>query len=75
MGNDIHIIQKTKCSIGTIALRNDKVLTLHPFEDVTTVNLQQLKEMHEIFMEITQGVPHLYYSDNTILHNWHPLVT
>ncbi|MDB4534804.1 hypothetical protein N9242_08020, partial [Vicingaceae bacterium] len=36
-------------------------------EGVTTVNLDEVKEMYSIFMELTKGIPHLYYSDNTNL--------
>lgn len=58
-------IQERKCSVGTIAIRSDKVLTFIPFDSVTTCNLDELKEMYETFMEITNCTPYLYYSDNT----------
>ena len=65
--NNINILKEQKCSVGIITLRDDRVLTFKPFEDVTTVNLDDVKEMYSIFMELTKGVPHLYYSDNTNL--------
>jgi len=69
---EIHIIQEEKCSTGTITLRSDKILMLKPFDHITTVNIKELKEMYAIFMDITKGVPHLYYSDNTNLKSFGP---
>lgn len=60
-----HIARKEKCSAGTITLRSDKILMFNPLEHKTTVNISELKEMYAVFMDITSGVPHLYYSDNT----------
>jgi hypothetical protein len=65
--NNINILKEQKCSVGIITLRDDRVLTFKPFEGVTTVNLDEVKEMYSIFMELTKGIPHLYYSDNTNL--------
>jgi hypothetical protein len=65
MSKEIYNIKEKKCGIGTIALRSDKILTFKPFDGVTTCNLADLKEMYDIYMEITSGVPHLYYTDNT----------
>ena len=64
MDNETHIIRKEKCSIGDIILRNDKILMLKPDENKTTATLNDLKEQYEIFMDITNGIPHLFYSDN-----------
>jgi hypothetical protein len=63
--NNIHIIRKEKCSIGDIILRSDKILILKPDEDRTTATIEELKEQYEIFMDITNGIPHLFYSDNS----------
>lgn len=65
MTNEIYNIKEQKCRIGTIALRSDKILTFKPFDGVSTCSLEDLKEMYAIFMNITEGIPHLYYSDNT----------
>ncbi|MCO6498791.1 MAG: hypothetical protein J5I47_00245 [Vicingus serpentipes] len=62
---NIHIIREEKCSTGTISLRSDKILMYQPFEHINTVNVDELNEMYAIFMDITGGVPHLYYTDNT----------
>ena len=66
----INIIKEVKCSIGNITLRSDKILMFKPFEHSTTVNMKELKEMYAIFMDITEGVPHLYFSDNTHLKSF-----
>ena len=65
-----NIIQIGKCSTGDIILRNDNILMLKPFDHKSTVNIDELKEMYNIFMELTKGIPHLYYSDNTNLKSF-----
>ena len=60
-----HIIHAEKCEIGDIILRSDKILMFKPFEGITTCNVKNLEEMYTVFMGITKGVPHLYYSDNS----------
>ncbi len=68
--NDISIVEQVTCSTGDITLRSDKILMLKPFDHITTVNVKELKEMYAIFMELTKGEPHLYYSDNTNLKSF-----
>jgi hypothetical protein len=68
--NDLQIIREEKCSIGNINLRSDKIIMFKPFDHVTTAKINELKEMYDIFMDITKGVPHLYYSDNTNLKSF-----
>lgn len=68
MENDtIHIVRAEKCSIGNITLRNDKILMCKPFDHITTCNVKELEEMYDIFIDMTGGVPHLFYSDNSNL--------
>lgn len=59
------IMLQKECNVGIISLREDSILTFHPYNHVTTCTIDDLKEMYTIFMEITKGVPHLYFSDNT----------
>ncbi len=61
--NNIHIIKQVKCSVANITLRSDKILIVKPFDGVLTYTLANLKEQYNIFMEITKGVPHLFFSD------------
>ncbi|MBL4593961.1 MAG: hypothetical protein JKX68_09120 [Flavobacteriales bacterium] len=71
MGKEnIYIIKEQKCDVGNIILRSDKILMFIPFDGVTTCNLKNLKEMYAIFMDLTNGIPHLYYSDNTNLKSF-----
>ncbi len=63
--DNINILKEVKCTVGTISLRTDKILTFVPFEGVTTCTLENLKEQFDIYMELTNGVPHLFYTDNT----------
>lgn len=65
MINQVQNIIEEKCNVGHITLRSDKILTFKPFDDVTTCNLKDLEEMYNIYMDITKGIPHLYYTDNT----------
>jgi hypothetical protein len=67
MSNDINIIKEETCKIGKITLRSDKIIMFKPFDGVTTINMENAKEMYSILMNITEKVPHLYYSDNTNL--------
>lgn len=60
-----HIIKEEKCSVGNIILRSDKILMFKPFDWATTANVEDLKEQYEICMEMTKGVPHLLYADNS----------
>ena len=69
---NIHIVQKEKCKIGLISLRSDKILMFKPLDGVTTCNIENLKEMYSIYMDITKGVPHLYYTDNTNIRSFGP---
>jgi hypothetical protein len=62
---EVKISKQVNCNIGVISLREDKILTFHPHKHVKSCNLNDIKEMYAIFMEITKGVPHLYFSDNS----------
>lgn len=63
--NQYNILAQETCEAGIITLRDDKILTFHPHPHITTCNMENLKEMYDIFMKLTKGVPHLYFSDNT----------
>ena len=60
-----NILEQVNCNAGVISLRDDKILTFHPYKNVITCSLNDLKEMYAIFMKLTKGIPHLYFSDNT----------
>jgi len=70
MSKEISTIKQTKCNAGIISLRSDTILTFHPHEGVITCSMNDLKEMYNIFMDMTKGVPHLYFSDNTNLKSF-----
>ncbi len=61
--SDTHIICKEECSVANIILRNDKILMIKPIDGVLTYTMDNLKEQYEIFMRITKGIPHLFFSD------------
>lgn len=62
--NNKIIIHET-CNTGNIYLRSDKILMFKPFDGVTNCTVKDLEEMYFIYMDITKGIPHLYYTDNT----------
>ena len=62
---EIKILEQVNCNTGVITLREDRILTFHPHSYTTTCSLKDLKEMYAIFIELTKGIPHLYFSDNT----------
>ncbi len=62
---EIKTIKDIECSTGVITLRSDKILTYKSFEHITTCNMEQAKEMLDIFIKLTNGVPHLFFFDNT----------
>jgi len=62
---EVEVLKQVKWSVGDILLRSDKIIMFKPFEHVTTCTLVDLKEMYFIFMDLTKGVPHLFYSDNS----------
>lgn len=73
MSNEtVHIIQKETCDSGIISLRSDKILMFQPLDGVTTCTIENLKEMYHIYMDITKGIPHLYYTDNTNIKSFGP---
>jgi len=65
MDTTTNIVKKVECAAGTITLREDGILTFVPFDGVTTCTLKDLKEQFNIYMDLTNGVPHPFYSDNT----------
>ena len=64
-----HIIKSTKLEFGTVELRSDAVLTFIPNENFTAYSVPVLEKMLVTFKEITNGVPHLYFCDNTQIDN------
>jgi len=65
-----NILAQETCEAGVITLRDDGILTFHPHDYITTCNMENLTEMYDIFMRLTKGVPHLYFSDNTNLKSF-----
>lgn len=66
---NIHIIKSTKLEFGMVELRSDAVLTFVPNEKFTAYSVPVLEKMLVAFKDITNGVPHLYFCDNTQIDN------
>ena len=64
MEKDIHIIKSIPLDFGTIELRSDNIITFEPAEEFTTFNLSQLNTMLTVFLDLTQGKPLPYFSNN-----------
>ncbi|MGE0560516.1 MAG: hypothetical protein AB7O47_01750 [Flavobacteriales bacterium] len=60
----IEIIKSVELDFGTIELRSDNILTFEPAKGITTVNKDQLVIMLKNLIEISNGVPRPFISDN-----------
>lgn len=61
---NIEIIKSVQLDFGTIELRSDDILTFEPAKGITTVNKDQLVIMLENLIEISNGVPKPFITDN-----------
>lgn len=50
---------------GIIELREDNILTFEPYHDVETVTLGQLQKMLDSLLDMTDGIPRPFYSNNS----------
>ena len=66
---EVSIIKEVTTDIGVIALRSDQIITFEPYPYKTTATLKDLKEMYEVLMELCEGEPKPYYSNNTRLRS------
>lgn len=65
--NHIKIIKSIDLDFGVIELRNDNIITFEPKEGITTLTLLMLQESLDIFIELSDGIPRLYFSNNNNL--------
>ena len=61
---NIEIIKSVQLDFGTIELRSDNILTFEPVKGITTVNKDQLVIMLGNLIEISNGAPKPFLSDN-----------
>lgn len=64
MEKNIHIIKSVPLDFGTIELRSDDILTYEPAAHITTLNLPQLQIMSEVLLELCEGKPKPFLSNN-----------
>lgn len=64
MEKNIHIIKSVPLDFGTIELRSDNILTYEPTPHLTTLNLPQLEIMTEVLLELCEGKPKPFLSNN-----------
>tara|TARA_B100000809_G_scaffold261472_1_gene310466 strand:+ start:2586 stop:2987 length:402 start_codon:yes stop_codon:yes gene_type:complete len=69
MTKNVDILKSVELDFGTIELRSDDILTFQPNEKFITYTLPVLEEMLITFREVTNGIPHLYFCDNTNIKN------
>lgn len=61
---NIEIIKSVQLDFGTIELRSDDILTFEPAKGITTLNKDQLVIMLKNLIEISNGVPKPFITDN-----------
>src|SRR5690606_29980650 len=69
MEENVTILKVKEITHGVIELRSDNILTFRP--DIVTFkdyNLQVFKDLLEVFLEMTEGVPRPYLCDNTYVN-------
>ena len=64
-GVDCVIVKSVKLDFGVAELRSDRILTFEPSVEVPVFQISHLKKMIPTFIEMTGGVPYLYYCDNS----------
>ena len=60
----IEAIKTVELDFGVITLRSDNIIAFEPADGFTTFNMDQLTIMLNVFLEITNGVPRPYFSNN-----------
>ena len=63
MSSQIQILESRTFKYGVIELRSDDILTYVPNKDVKSFTIPQLKLAIDIFLDITNGDPKLYFCD------------
>lgn len=61
---EVSIIKQIDVDFGTLALRSDDILTFEPRPGLETVNLEQLKIMLVALIELCDGKPKPFLSNN-----------
>lgn len=65
MNEKVEIVKFIELPYGLVELRSDNILTFRPDVGVfKEYNLEILKELLEVFVEITDGIPRPYLCDN-----------
>lgn len=57
-------LRSVQLDFGTIALRSDNIISFEPIDGFTTFTMPQLTEMLNVFLEISEGTPRPYFSNN-----------
>jgi len=65
MNAKVEILKSIELPYGMVELRSDNILTFRPdISRFNKYNIQILKELLDVFIEITNGVPRPYLCDN-----------
>ncbi|MCB0381537.1 MAG: hypothetical protein KDD24_09790 [Flavobacteriales bacterium] len=57
-------LKTIQLDFGTIELRSDNIISFEPIEGLTTFTMDQLTVMLNVFLEISEGEPRPYFSNN-----------
>lgn len=63
MSSQIQILESRTFKYGVIELRSDDILTYVPNKEIKNFTIPQLKLAVDIFLDITNGDPKLYFCD------------
>jgi len=65
MNKKVKVLKFIELPYGIVELRSDDILTFRPdISRFNKYNIQILKELLEVFIEITDGIPRPYLCDN-----------
>ena len=61
---EITIIKAVSFELGVVELRSDNILTFEPKEGYTTFNLEQIKLVNNVLIDVSGRIPRPYFSNN-----------
>lgn len=62
--SEVTALKSIKLDFGVIELRSDNIISFEPIDSFTTFTMHQLTEMLNVFLEISEGTPRPYFSNN-----------
>lgn len=63
-GIDTNIVKSVSFELGIVELRSDNILTFEPKEGYTTFDIEQIKLVNKVLLDVSGGIPRPYFSNN-----------